>query len=118
MSDFSYDPNDSSTYEWQSVSNELWSSSITLDQIATDEWLYGDPELANQYYHYSDQIQDLSSQAYQESWDAWYGPVNAEGYTAYDASIGYTSTDTSFIEPASSAGSMSMISDYSAESTL
>ena len=52
------------------------------------------------------------------SWEAYYGPVNSEGYTAYDASMGYTSTDTSFIEPASSAGSMSMISDNSAESYL
>ena len=110
MSEFDYDPNNSSTYEWQTASNDLWSNSIDMDQMATEEWLHGDPWMANQLYDYAEQLEDLSNEAYQQSWDAYYGPVNAEGYTAYDASIGYTSTDTSFIEPASAAGSCSMIS--------
>ncbi len=59
----------------------------------------------------SQQLEDLS-------WQAWYGPVNADGYTAMDVSHGYSATDTSFIEPASSAGSCSMISDQSGESYL
>ena len=52
---------------------------------------------------------DLASQWQDASQSLW---------SAYDASMGYTSTDTSFIEPATSASSMSMISDNSAESSL
>ena len=134
MTDFNaYDPTAASDLasQWQDASQSLWSTSITFDQIGDQEWLHGDPTVANDFYNYSEQTEWLSQQAYDASWEAYYGPVNAEGYTAYDASMGYTSTDTSFmrarnalptgtgfIEPASSAGSMSMISDNSAESYL
>lgn len=121
MTDFNaYDPTAASDLasQWQDASQSLWSTSITFDQIGDQEWLHGDPTVANDFYNYSEQTEWLSQQAYDASWEAYYGPVNAEGYTAYDAPMGYTSTDTSFIEPASSAGSMSMISDNSAESYL
>jgi len=46
-------------------------------------------------------------------WDPAYGPQVDSYYTPYQSSVGYSSYDTSFIEPASWAGSSSMISDYS-----
>ena len=121
MSDFSdYDPTAANELanQWQDASNGLWDTSITFDQIATQEWLNGETGAALDYSNLSDQFELYSHQAYEASWEAFYGPVNSEGYTAYDASMGYTSTDTSFIEPASSAGSMSMISDNNATSWL
>ena len=121
MTDFNaYDPTAASDLasQWQDASQSLWSTSITFDQIGDQEWLHGDPTVANDFYNYSEQTEWLSQQAYDASWEAYYGPVNAEGYTAYDASMGYTSTDTSFIEPARSAGSLSMTSDNSPERYL
>lgn len=121
MSDFSdYDPTAANELanQWQEASNSLWDTSIGLDQIATQEWLNGETGAALEYSDLSDQAELYSHEAYEASWDAFYGPVNSEGYTAYDASMGYTSTDTSFIEPASSAGSMSMITDYTGDSSL
>lgn len=46
-------------------------------------------------------------------WDPAYGPQTDSYYTPYQSSIGYSSYDSSFIEPPSSAGSSSMISSYS-----
>lgn len=43
-------------------------------------------------------------------WDPAYGPQVDSYYTPYQSSIGYSSYDTSFIEPANASGSMSMIS--------
>lgn len=121
MSDFSdYDPTAANEManEWQGASNGLWDTSITLDQVATELWLDGNTTAAMEFSQLSDRVELYSHEAYEASWDAYYGPVNSEGYTAHDAALGYTSTDTSFIEPASSAGSMSMISDYTGDSSL
>ena len=119
MSDFTYDFNydlnypDSST-DWGQTSTDLWSTSITMSQIGDEFWVNGETQIALQFYDFNEILEDYSIEAYQQSWDAYYGPVNAEGYTAYHASVGYSATDTSFIEPSTSAGSMSMISDNSA----
>jgi hypothetical protein len=86
--------------------------------MADQAWINGEYDNYHAFQQYSESSEWYSQQMEDAAWDAWYGPVNSEGYTAYDASMGYTSTDTSFIEPASSAGSMSMISDYNASSTL
>lgn len=103
---------------WDLASENLWDASIQLDQMADQYWIEGDYDAANNLYYYSDQSEWLSVQSYEAAWEAWNGPINAEGYSAHDASMGYTSMDTSFIEPASSAGSMSMIADYSGDSSL
>ncbi|MEK7423418.1 MAG: hypothetical protein AAB131_06195 [Actinomycetota bacterium] len=106
------------SYEIQNVSDGFWTQSIDFSQMADQAWLDGDTQNSIEWQIAADNSEWYSDQMYQASWDAWYGPVNSEGYTAYDASMGYTSTDTSFIEPASSAASTSMISDNSATSWL
>jgi hypothetical protein len=106
------------SYELQDASDGFWNQSIDFTQMSSQTWLDGDTQSALDWQIAADNSEWYSNQMEQASWDAWYGPVNAEGYTAYDASIGYTSTDTSFIEPASSAGSTSMISDNNATSWL
>jgi hypothetical protein len=106
------------SYQWQDVSTGFNDLHIDFSNMADQAWINGDTDTYHELYMMSENFQDFSNDAYQASWDAWYGPVNAEGYTAYDASIGYSATDTSFIEPASSAGSCSMISDYNTSSTL
>ena len=103
---------------FEDLSNDMWTQSIDEFQTGDDFWLAGHTDLANELYVASENSEWLSTEAYEASWEAYYGPVNSEGYTAYDASMGYTSTDTSFIEPATSASSMSMISDNSASSWL
>jgi len=130
MTDFNYDPNnyDPSTYdpsfdhaqgwEWQATSDQLWDTSIDFRHEGDEAWINGDTGLANELYQYQYQFEEFTQEAYQQAWDAWNGPINAEGYTMHDASLGYTSTDTSFIEPASAAGSCSMITDQSLESSL
>jgi len=120
MTDFNYDPSadQAESYEWQGASSDLWSTSIDFRQLGDDAWQASDYDTMHEMYDLQYQFQDYSDQAYQAAWDAWNGPINAEGYTMHDASLGYSSMDTSFIEPASSAGSMSMISDNSAESVL
>jgi len=121
MSDFDfYDPTDdqAASQDWLQTSNDLWNLQIPLHEVGDELWLNGDSYNANQMYWAEELAQTAGQDAYDQSWEAYYGPINAEGYTALDASMGYTSTDTSFIEPASSAGSMSMISDYDATSTL
>lgn len=95
----------------------LWDASIGFQQASIDAWQL-DPYTALEYQQMSDAMEWSSHELYQASWDAWYGPVNSEGYTAYDAGMGYTTQDTSLIEPASSAGSMSLISDDDATSWL
>ena len=50
--------------------------------------------LANEFYAASENRARLSNETYEASWDACYGPVNSEGYTAYDASVGYTPRPT------------------------
>jgi hypothetical protein len=106
------------SYQMQDVSNGLWTQSIDFTNMANQAWLMDDPQGYMDLQWQADQFEYYSNEMYQASWDAWYGPVNAEGYTAYDASIGYTSTDTSFIEPASAASSTSLISDNNATSWL
>jgi hypothetical protein len=127
MSDYGYDQNNfdynpaeamADSYEWQQLSDQSWDVSIDMRQIGDEFWVPGETETANEFYQLQYQFEDLADQAYEQSWEAFYGPVNAEGYTAYDASMGYTTQDTSFIEPASSAASCSMISDNSMQSTL
>ncbi|MEQ1699341.1 MAG: hypothetical protein ABMA25_04485 [Ilumatobacteraceae bacterium] len=103
---------------WELASDQLWEVSIDLDHMGDQHWLNSEYEAANQMYYMSDQAELYSVESYQAAWDAWNGPINAEGYSAHDASMGYTSMDTSFIEPASSAGSMSMIADYTGDSSL
>ena len=100
------------------LSFQQWDMSIDFTTYSTEAWYDGDTQGSMDWQSLADQAEWNSNQLYEASWDAWYGPVNSEGYTAYDASVGYTSTDTSFIEPASSAGSTSMISDYDATSVL
>ena len=100
------------------LSFQQWDMSIDFTNYSSEAWIAGDTQGSMDWQALADQAEWNSNQLYEASWDAWYGPVNSEGYTAYDASIGYTSTDTSFIEPASSAGSTSMISDYDATSVL
>ncbi len=112
-----YDPYSSSydqSYELYDVSNGLWDASIGLTDVSHSFWLMDETYTALEFQQLADTAEYLSNEAYQASWDAWYGPVNSEGYTALDASHGYTTQDTSLIEPASSAGSMSMISDNTA----
>lgn len=109
---------DQASQPWEIVSNDMWGASIGLDRMGDQEWIDGNTEAANDLYYYSDQAEWLSHEAYEAAWNAWNGPINAEGYTAHDAAMGYTSMDTSFIEPASSAGSMSMIADYTGDGSL
>jgi len=120
INDYNYDPSadQAESYEWQEASTGLWSTSIDFRQMGDQAWLASNYEAMHQMYDLNYEFQDFSDQAHQAAWDAWNGPINAEGYTMHDASLGYTTMDTSFIEPASSAGSMSMISDNSAESVL
>ena len=123
MTDFNnFDSYDTS---WTDLSNsyydtsiQAWDTSIDLSQVADSYWVDGNYDMYHQFYDMAEAAEWASNELYDASWDAFYGPINSEGYTAYDASMGYTSTDTSFIEPASAAGSMSMISDYNATSTL
>ena len=119
MSDYSYDYNlpDSSS-DWGQSSTDLWSTSITMSNIGDEFWNSGETQIALQFYDFNEMLEDFSIEAYQQSWDAYYGPVNADGYNQFEASVGYSATDTSFIEPASSAGSVSMISDNSASDYL
>ncbi len=100
------------------LSFQQWDTSIDFTNYSNEAWYNGDTQASMDWQVLADQAEWNSNQLWDASWDAWYGPVNGEGYTAYDASIGYTSTDTSFIEPASSASSTSMISDYDATSVL
>ena len=123
MTDFNSFDTDASS--WTDASNGIfdlslqqWDVSMDLSQVADDYWVEGNYDMYHQYYDMAENAEWSSNQLYDASWDAFYGPINSEGYTAYDASVGYTSTDTSFIEPASAAGSTSMISDYNATSTL
>ena len=120
MTDFNYDPSfdQAESYEWQTASDGLWSTSIDFSHMGDEAWLDGNYDQANDLYQAMYQFEDFSTEAYQQAWDAWNGPINAEGYTMHDASLGYTSMDTSFIEPASAAGSCSMISDSTIESSL
>ena len=123
MTDFSdFDSYDSSWTDlsngYADLSNDMWTQSIDFTNYANDAWLQGDMDTYSEFYQAAENSEWYSNRLEQASWDAWYGPVNSEGYTAYDASMGYTSTDTSFIEPASSAGSVSMISDNNATSWL
>lgn len=121
MTDFyEWDPMtaDQNSQPWEEASTGLWGTSIGLDQAGDQEWINGNTDVANDLYYMSDQAEYNSLQAYEAAWEAWNGPINAEGYSAHDASLGYTSTDTSFIEPPSAAGSMSMIQDYTGDSSL
>lgn len=123
MTDFnSFDPYATG---WSDISNgvydlslQQWDMSIDFSHYADQAWIQGDTDSYHEWHNMAETAEWYSNELYEASWDAFYGPVNSEGYTAYDASMGYTSTDTSFIEPASAAGSMSMISDYDATSTL
>jgi hypothetical protein len=117
MSDFGWEYTDQSN-DWMQVSEGLWGLSDTVSDLGDQLWLQDQTYDALLDYQTSEQLEWLSNEAYDVSWEAYYGPVNSEGYTAYDAAQGYTTSDTSLIEPASSAGSMSMISDYNASSTL
>ncbi|MFN8021088.1 MAG: hypothetical protein U0Q03_06110 [Acidimicrobiales bacterium] len=110
---------------WTDLSNGLsdaswseWDASIDYTTMANDAWASGQMDLYHLYTDAATTAEANSWDLYDASWDAWYGPVNAEGYTAYDASMGYSAYDTSFIEPASAADNTSLISDYDATSVL
>ena len=126
MTDFnSFDNFNSYDTSWTDLSNSVydlslqqWDTSMDLSQVANNYWVDGNYDMYHEFYNLAEAAEWSSNALYDASWDAYYGPINSEGYTAYDASMGYTSTDTSFIEPASAAGSTSMISDYNATSTL
>lgn len=121
---YGYDTSDDAT-AWTDLSNDIaqvswneWGNSIEYSQMADAAWLSGQMELYWTYDEMADTATSNSWALWDASWDAWYGPVNAEGYTAYDASMGYTSTDTSFIEPASAADNTSLISNDDTSATL
>ncbi len=100
------------------ASMETWGASIDFSHMADQAWINGDTDEYWTWQDLSNASEQLSHDLYQASWDAYYGPVNADGYTAMDVAQGYSAYDTSFIEPASWAGSTSMISDNSATSFL
>ena len=106
------------SYDWQHASDDLWAMQTPFQELADEAWAASDYETMHEALQAMYTVEDLSEAAYDYSWDVWEGPVNAEGYTAMQAAEGYSSMDTSFIEPASAAGSCSMISDYTAESSL
>ena len=106
------------SYEWQAMSDEVWALQTPLQEVVDAAWAASDYETMHAAYQAMYAAEDLGNELYDYSWDVYNGPINAEGYTMHDASMGYTTMDTSFIEPASAAGSCSMISDYSAESSL
>ena len=119
--DYGYDASSWTDYsnDLSDVSNDMWGQSIDLESWANDVWVdQGSSELYWDLHQYSLDAAEYSNDLYQASWDAWYGPVNADGYTAMDVSEGYSAYDTSFIEPASWADNSSMISDYDATSIL
>lgn len=106
------------SYDWQHASDDLWAMQTPFQELADEAWAASDYEAMHEALQAMYTVDDLSQEAYDYSWEVWEGPVNTEGYTAMQAAEGYSSMDTSFIEPASAAGSCSMISDYSAESSL
>ena len=122
MSDFSpFDPYPehmrASDQMWE-ASDDAWSASIALGDVSGQLWNADETYAAVEMYQLAENQEFWASQLESASWQAYDGPVNAEGYTAYDASMGYTTRDTSLIEPSTSAASMSMISDDNASSTL
>ncbi len=117
MSDSGWDYMQESN-DWMQVSNQAWDASFAVTDYADQLWYADDTYEAMVQYQNADTLEWASNQAYANSWEAYYGPVNAEGYTAYDASQGYTTSDTSLIEPATSASSTSLISDNSGSSNL
>jgi hypothetical protein len=100
------------------LSNEYWQDSIDYQQTAYDAWNAGDTEAYWDWYTASENAEWASQELYDASWDAYYGPVNSEGYTQYDAAQGYTTQDSSYIEPATAADDSSLISDNDASSWL
>ena len=104
--------------EWADASNQLLDASQDAWHTGDEYWLANSPELANDFYYASASLEELSTEAYANAWEAYNGPINAEGYTAHDASLGYTTSDTSLIEPASAASSASLISTNDATSVL
>jgi len=119
MDEFDLDGSQTQEFEeWQDLSNQLWSASDGVSDVGDDLWQADQTYEALTYYQASEALESLSAEAYENAWEAYMGPVNAEGYTAYDASHGYTTSDTSLIEPASAAGSASLISDNSGASNL
>jgi hypothetical protein len=118
--DYSNDYNDYSqaSNDLMNGSNDMWGASIDLQNLSSELWVQDDSYNSLIAQQMSDNAEYLSYQLEDASWAAYNGPVNAEGYTAHDAALGYTTQDTSFIEPASSAGSTSMISDYTGTSNL
>lgn len=117
MDEFGFDDAQDSN-DWAETSNDLWSASDAVADVGDELWQANQTYDALTYYQASEALESLSSEAYANAWEAYNGPVNAEGYTAYDASQGYTTSDTSLIEPATSAGSASLISDNSGASNL
>lgn len=113
-----YHGGDEASSQLQDFSNGEWTNSIDYTNAANQAWVNGDTDISQMYQDMANNAEWNSNEAYQAAWDAYNGPINAEGYSAHDASLGYTSQDTSFIEPASSAGASSMISDNDASSVL
>lgn len=114
--DYGYGYDNSNSY--YDASMDAWGASIDFSHMADQAWIDGDMGDYWTWHDVSTAAEQLSNDLYDASWAAYYGPVNADGYTAMDVAQGYSAYDTSFIEPASWAGSASMISDSNATSIL
>lgn len=86
---------------------DQWSQNFAYDQNEALGGLYDQQQ--TQATWASDGI-DRSVADDPSEWDPAYGPQVDSYYTPYQSSIGYSSYDTSFIEPANASSSMSMIS--------
>jgi hypothetical protein len=84
-----------------------WAAEQTFEQHAGLESLI-DQQQTQAYWASDGQNHAVADDP--SEWDPAYGPQIDSYYTPYQSSIGYSSYDTSFIEPASAAGSCSMIS--------
>jgi hypothetical protein len=116
MSDYYYDDGYSSTdysYDLADASSSAYTASLDLYEAGDEAWYAGNTELAGEYYSASYEYDGYSDQLYAESWDAWYASDDAgyydTGYSSYESAAGYSTTDSSLIEPASAADDYSLI---------
>ncbi len=118
---------------WMSYSNdlasngfEMWTQAGDLEHMANEVWqVEGYSDSYFDLHNASLGSEALSDSFYQASNDYWYGSYGLDSsastdlsYTASDISAGYSSFDTSYVEPASWADNSSMISDTDSTSFL
>lgn len=126
---------------WMSCSNdlasqgfEMWTQAGDLEHLANEVWqIEGYSDTYFDVHNASLDSEALSNAFYQSSDDYWYGSYGLDSsaaagadysvsagydYTASDVSAGYSSFDTSFVEPASWADNSSMIADNDPTSFL